>query len=75
MERRLKFYRELTPPRRGRLESRVGHGVVKNPGLQAVAPTVFCLGWALCVATDVCFGFTKFGKPGLEGSGCRLSSS
>lgn len=52
-----------------------GVGVWEIWGLQAVSPAGFCLGWALCVAADVCFGIAKVGKPGLRGSGCRLSSS
>lgn len=38
VERRLKVYRELTPPGRGRLESRVGHGVTENPGTAGCGP-------------------------------------
>lgn len=62
-------------PREEEGKQKQGVGVWEISGLKAVSPAQFCLGWALCVATDMRFGMTKVGKPGLRGSGCRLSSS
>lgn len=61
--------RELTPQGRRRLcKLGWGAGVWEISRLKTLSPAQFCLGWALCVATDVCFGITRAGKAGLRGS-------
>lgn len=45
-----------------------GAGVWEISSLKTVSPAQFCLGWALGVATDVCFGITGAGKAGRQAS-------
>jgi hypothetical protein len=60
--------RELAPQgRRRQCDQGWGAGVWEISRLKTVSPAQFCLGWALCVATDVCFGITGAGKAGLGG--------